>query len=182
MANIFQGQLIRLRAMEPTDWEAFYQLEAGSTDSGWLTDEIWFPSSTLGSKEWAEREAKREPTKDEFRFAIERLDGVLVGTLNTHTTNPRCGTFMYGLRIFPEHHRLGYGSEAARLLLNYFFAERRYQKCNAEVYAFNAPSIRLHEKLGFTLEGRLRRMIFTGGEYHDALIYGITGEEFKARP
>ena len=56
----------------------------------------------------------------------------------------------------------------------------RYQKVNAEVYAFNEPSMRLHERMGFTLEGRLRRMIYTGGEYHDALFYGMTREEFES--
>lgn len=179
--NIFQGQLIRLRAMEPTDWEEFHKHDRESTDPGYFTDEVWFPASTRVSQDWAEREAKHGPVKDEFRFAIERLDGALVGTLNTHTTNPRCGTFRYGLGLFPEHQRKGYASDAIRLVLRYFFQERRYQKCNVEVYAFNTVSIRLHEALGFTLEGRLRRMIYTGGEFHDALIYGMTREEFDSK-
>jgi len=38
----------------------------------------------------------------------------------------------------------------------------------------------LHERLGFTLEGRLRRMIYTEGTFHDKLIYGLTQEEFAA--
>lgn len=39
----------------------------------------------------------------------------------------------------------------------------------------------LHKKLGFVLEGRLRRMVFTGGHYYDELIYGMTQEEFAER-
>ena len=62
-----------------------------------------------------------------------------------------------------------------------FFEERRYQKVNAEVYGFNESSIALHEKLGFTLEGRIRRMIYTDGKYFDALMYGMTSEEFAGR-
>ena len=38
--------------------------------------------------------------------------------------------------------------------------------------------MRLHERLGFTLEGRLRRMIYSNGQHHDLLYYGITAEEF----
>ena len=29
-------------------------------------------------------------------------------------------------------------------------------------------------------EGRLRWMIYSGGEFHDALIFGMTREEFEA--
>jgi RimJ/RimL family protein N-acetyltransferase len=107
------------------------------------------------------------------------LDGPFVGTINTHTCDRRCGTFRYGLGILPQHQRKGYASEAIRLVLRYFFEERRYQKVNADVYSFNEPSIRLHESLGFVLEGRLRRVNFTQGQYHDALMFGMTKEEFE---
>ena len=69
--------------------------------------------------------------------------------------------------------------EAIRLVLTYFFQELRYQKCNATVYAFNTSSIKLHESLGFQLEGRIRRNIYTSGQFYDELIYGITREEFE---
>ncbi|HET7095418.1 MAG TPA: GNAT family N-acetyltransferase, partial [Thermomicrobiales bacterium] len=63
--------------------------------------------------------------------------------------------------------------------LRYFFDELGYQKAHVHVYAFNAASIRLHERLGFQREGRLRRMLFTGGQFHDVLVYGLTLEEFR---
>lgn len=177
MPNIFEGKLIRLRAVEASDWENHEQWDR-DTDLARLSYEIPFPSSILTTRQWAEREAQRGAENDTFRFQIVTLDGTLAGNINTHTCNLRNGTFMYGLVIIPQHQRKGYASEAIRLVLRYFFQERRYQKCNAEVYSFNAPSQRLHERLGFTLEGRLRRMIYTDGEFHDALIYGITREEF----
>lgn len=179
MPNIFEGNLVRLRAVEPSDWEFYFNWDRGTTENGRLTDEIWFPSSSVASKEWAEKEARHQDG-DAFRFHIETLIGEPVGTINTHACQPRSGTFMYGLGIKEEHRRKGYASEAIRLVLRYYFGERRYQKCNAEVFSFNEPSIRLHERLGFTLEGRLRRMIYSGGAFHDALIYGITREEFEA--
>src|SRR5688572_17317908 len=175
MPNIFEGSRVRLRAVEVTDWETFFRWDF-DTDNGRLTDEIWLPSSREAAKAWTEGQAKRTGG-DEIRFIIETLNGDFVGTINTHTLNPRCGTFMYGLAVLPEQRRKGYASEAIRLVLRYYFHEKRYQKANAEVYSFNATSQRLHETLGFTLEGRLRRMIFSGGEFHDALIYGITREE-----
>ena len=46
------------------------------------------------------------------------------------------------------------------------------------IYAFNERSIKLHESLGFQREGRLRRMIYTGGEFHDEIYMGMAREEF----
>lgn len=178
MSNVFQGRLVRLRAVETTDWEIWYAM--ADTDDDRLSWEIPFPASREATRAHVEELARGGTKNDEFRFQIERLDGEYVGTLNTHTINRRNGTFSYGLSILPQYRRLGFASEAVRLVLRYYFWERRYQKVNAEVFSFNEPSIKLHESLGFTLEGRLRRMIYTGGQFYDALIYGMTREEFEA--
>ena len=129
--NIWQGQLVRLRGVEPEDWEMFF--------------------------EW----------------------DVTVGAIDTHTCDPRNGTFQYGVTIRREHARKGYASEAIRLVLRYFFHELRYQKVNVEIYGFNEASVKLHRELGFREEGRLRRMVYTGGAYHDSIMLGMTREEFE---
>ena len=49
------------------------------------------------------------------------------------------------------------------------------------MYAFNEPSLRFHEAFGFVVEGRRRRAVFTSGEYHDLILFGMTVEEFRAR-
>jgi RimJ/RimL family protein N-acetyltransferase len=180
MPNIFEGKLVRLRAVEATDWENHAEWDR-DTEMARHLYEIPFPQSSLGSRQWAEREAQRKDTpSDNYHFQIETLDGVQVGSIATHDCDLRCGTFSYGLATMDQHRRKGYASEAIRLLLHYFFQERRYQKCTVEVFSFNEPSQKLHESLGFTLEGRRRRMIYTNGEFHDALDYGITKEEFEA--
>jgi RimJ/RimL family protein N-acetyltransferase len=104
-----------------------------------------------------------------------------VGVIGTHRCNSINGRFSYGLYVEPEARRLGYAREAILLLLRYYFDQLRYQKANVTVYDFNAPSLRLHEDLGFTEEGRLRRMIFNAGAYHDEVHFGITVEEFRAK-
>jgi RimJ/RimL family protein N-acetyltransferase len=38
-------------------------------------------------------------------------------------------------------------------------------------------SIWRHRNLGFLEEGRLRRMIYTDGHYHDEFVLGMTAEE-----
>jgi len=106
------------------------------------------------------------------------LDGELVGSINSTDCNPQSGTFSYGISIFAEHRRSGYALDAVRILLRYYFEERRYHRAGATVYGFNEPSIALQEQLGFQLEGRQREMIFTKGKRHDVLLFGLTADEF----
>lgn len=179
MTSIFQGKLVRLRAVEPGDWETHWRWDM-DTEVARMSYEIPFPQTAARTQAWAEEEAKRGAQNDVFRFQMETLGGELAGTINTFDCNLRNGTFWYGLGVLPMHQRKGIASEAVRLVLRYYFEERRYQKCSVYVYDFNAPSQRLHESLGFTQEGRLRRMIYSGGEHHDVLVYGITKEEFAA--
>jgi RimJ/RimL family protein N-acetyltransferase len=174
----WQGNRVRLRAIEPGDWEQFYEWNFDS-DTARQTYYLPFPKSAEGTRRWTEREATREPEYDAYRLVIETLAGEMVGTINTHSCDHRNGTFGYGLTVGEKHRRKGYASEAITLVLRYFFQELRYQKATVHVYSFNEPSMRLHERLGFLLEGRLRRMIYTQGQHFDDLIFGITAEEFE---
>lgn len=176
--SIWQGTIIRLRAVEPDDWQVFFDWFQ-DTDFDRLTDTTLFPFSSGVVKKWVDELSEKEPWKDhDFRWVIENLNGEFVGTANTHSCNHRNGTFEYGVAIRREHWCQGYASEAIKLILAYFFDELRYQKVNVQIYAFNEESLQLHEKLGFQPEGRLRRMIYTNGTYHDTVIMGMTREEF----
>ena len=179
MTNIFQGKQVRLRAYEPIDEMTFRHWDRTDTDIGRTLYEIPFPMPPLDEAGARAREIKPHEGEN-FPFTIEMLDGQVVGAIHIHDCNMRFGTFMYGISVFPDQQRKGYASEAIRLVLRYYFDERRYQKCTIEAYSFNEASIRLHEGLGFTLEGRLRRMVYSEGKFHDVSCYGMTSEEFHA--
>jgi RimJ/RimL family protein N-acetyltransferase len=177
MSNSWQGKKVRLRAVEPSDADIFHEWDK-DTDQARLQYMVRFPGSLEAARRGAQEGATRRPEDDNFFFVIENLEGEVVGSILTHATDRRNGHFKYGVGIGSEHQRKGYAAEAIRLLLRYYFEELRYTKALAEVYAFNEPSIRLHENLGFTLEGRLRNMIYTEGRHHDVLVFGMLAEEF----
>jgi RimJ/RimL family protein N-acetyltransferase len=83
------------------------------------------------------------------------------------------------LGINRPYWRQGYASETIYLVLRYFFLELGYQKVNPGVFSYNEGSLALHRRLGFKEEGVLRRMIYSGGEYHDDIHFGMTREEFE---
>ncbi len=112
-------------------------------------------------------------------FMIEELAGHPVGSISANSVNRTDGTFKYGIGIIAAKRQKGYASEALKIFLNYYFNELRLHKVHAEVYAFHKASQLLHEQLGFTLEGRLRKAKFTQGSFHDILIFGKLKEEFN---
>lgn len=177
--NIWEGKRVRLRAIEPSDWDKFHQNDLDS-EAARLCDIIYPPRSPEGTRSWTDRVASKEPQGDNLRLAIENQAGELVGSLNTQSDS-RNGTFKYGLAIFRNYWRKGFGSDAILVILRYFFEELRYQKVTGHVYSFNKGSIQLHERLGFEREGRLQNMVYTQGEYHDEIIYGLTREQYFSK-
>ena len=178
--SIWEGRLVRLRGVEPSDWEAFHEWDQ-DTEVARASWRIWPPRSQEGTRRFATNAALNGPEDDNYRYVVETLAGELVGTINTQRCDSHNGTFSYGVAIAAAQQHKGYASEAILLVLRYCFRELRYQKVTVNVYSFNEASIRLHERLGFTLEGRLRRMHYTNGQFYDELYFGMTAEECEER-
>lgn len=181
MTTIWNGNKVRLRGVEPEDWQTFQRFEEHSADMR-AVDMIHPPRSAAAHRAWAERQSTKQVDGDEFLLAIETLeDRTLVGSLSTGNIDQRAGRFTYGIGIGHDHHRRGYAGDAVPLLLNHMFGERRYHKCEVHIYAFNEASILLHRKLGFHTEGRLRDHDYFAGRHHDLVLMGLTVNEFAER-
>jgi RimJ/RimL family protein N-acetyltransferase len=179
--SIWRGERVRLRAIEPGDWETYH---AWNYDDE-MTRNLWhipFPQSPEAGRRWAEGAAVAQPDGDNFRFTIESLaTGEVVGDVTMHNCDRRVGTFSLGIGIKAGERRRGYAAEAVAIVLRYYFQELRYQKAYVGVYSFNEASLGLFARLGFVQEGRQRRMVYTRGQYFDLVLLGITAEEFAAR-
>lgn len=175
--NFWQGNIIRLRAVEPTDAEIFFRWNQDSQRAMFL-DFLWPPTSLEDTRLFTEAQSKKKLEEDSYMFLIETLEKVPVGSISTHHCNPHSGSFSYGIDICEEHRRHGYATQAILLVLRYYFDHLRYQKVTAAVHADNLASQGLHKKIGFLHEGTLRRMCYQDGVYIDEHYYGMTIEEF----
>ncbi len=98
--------------------------------------------------------------------------------MNLRDFQNRAGTFTFAVRIYHAYQHRGYAADAVRIILRMGFYELRCQKCNSIVLEGNEASLRLHLKLGFREEGRLRRNVYSQGRYWDEICLGLTREEF----
>jgi RimJ/RimL family protein N-acetyltransferase len=180
MRSAWVGEKVRLRAVEPEDWE-LYWANNEDTEAASLMWRIPPPRSRESAREWARSQAAT-PTSDELNLAIASLDtDAAIGHMTTNNVDRRNGTFSYGLGLFRPHWGKGCGSDAVKVLLRYFFDELGYAKVNVGVYEFNERSQAMHERLGFVQEGNLRSVVFTAGRRWDEVLYGMTVDEFADR-
>src|SRR5215467_6229370 len=108
--SIWQGKTIRLRAIEPSDWETYFAWDQDDEQARGLYF-IPFPSSQAGVKRFAEEATAKKPEGDNFRFVIENAEKEVVGDITTQNCNPRNGNYSWGVNIKQGHRRKGYASE-----------------------------------------------------------------------
>jgi RimJ/RimL family protein N-acetyltransferase len=174
----WQGAKVRLRPLREEDAEQYFIDSLDSPSRQVLQIGIELPTSPELLKASLEKHLGCKDVDGLILFAIEDLEGALVGGISLHSRDTKNGTFSFGISVNRKHKRRGYAEDAVRILLRYGFWERRYQKCNSACVHTNQASIRLHKKLGFVEEGRRRRQVFFNGQYYDDLLFGMTREEF----
>ncbi|MFG2427674.1 GNAT family N-acetyltransferase [Streptomyces sp. NPDC048590] len=177
MSDMWTGERVRLRGVEPDDWEGFRDLARNTRDVR-DADAVDPPRSAEGFRLWTAERAGRPPGGEAFRLVVEALaDGAFAGSVTVGETDRRAGRFKTGIEIIRDRRRMGYAAEATELVLTYMFAEQRFNKCEVEVHAFNDASLALYRRLGFVEEGRLREHEFFAGSHHDVVLLGITAAE-----
>jgi UDP-4-amino-4,6-dideoxy-N-acetyl-beta-L-altrosamine N-acetyltransferase len=73
----------------------------------------------------------------------------------------------------PDQRSKGYGQAAVRLLIKHAFQNLGLQRLHLLVLEDNKPAIKVYEKCGFVVEGRLRRHVFKNGKFKDVLFMGL---------
>jgi len=75
----------------------------------------------------------------------------------------------------------GLGTEAFGLWVDYLFAAFNLTRLGCSTWSGNPRMIRVGEKLGFTLEGRIRRGCEVNGQFYDRIKMGLLRDEWQAR-
>lgn len=85
-----------------------------------------------------------------------------------------------GYEVAPEHWDQGYATEAALAMLDFGFRELGLHRISSWCIADNSASVKVLEKAGLRLEGRLRENEYFKNRWWDTLLYGLLGSEWRA--
>ena len=135
-----------------------------------LRDGIPYPYTQQDAAAFIEKMMTRDKNKL-FAFAIE-AEGRLVGSISvSRMDNVHSRTGEMGYYIGQDFWNKGYGSSAARQIVQYVFDNTNIIRVFADPYAYNAASCRALEKAGFTFEGLLRKNALKNGKFVDMKMY-----------
>lgn len=140
-------------------------------DSPMRPDEIerFFAARALGSESLA--------------MAIHvRADDRLIGTCALSQLDADNGSALFHITIGEKDAwGRGYGTEAARLMINHAFGALALHRVGLTVFAFNDRAIRSYRSVGFVVEGRARESIWREGRWWDEISMSILGSDWRAR-
>lgn len=69
--------------------------------------------------------------------------------------NPGLGEVEFGIKIAKDYRGVGYGSEATKIITDYYLTTAGYCKVHLKVLPFNDRAIRSYEKAGFSRCGEI---------------------------
>jgi len=175
----FEGERVVVRMFGDDDVAEVYAAIRESIENL----QPWLPFAHLSledEREFVRRAQARFLLREEFDMGIFARDGgAFLGGVGLHVLKwgiPSC-EIGYWARLSAQGR--GYVSEAVRLMTRFAFdglsAQRVIIRCDAR----NARSAAVAERLGYALEGRLRRdSLDTSGHPRDTLVYAMIRDDY----
>jgi len=143
---------------------------------------IYLPMTEMVEEKWIESIGTTRLLTDVFFIieAIEEKGTRPIGDTGLGGINSKDHNAGFGIAIGEKDYwSKGYGTEAARVLVNYGFGQLNLHRITSGAVAFNERSIRMHRSLGFKEEGRQRDFVYRNGRYHDHVMFGILKDEWR---
>ncbi|MEN9348460.1 MAG: hypothetical protein RLZZ77_1971 [Bacteroidota bacterium] len=176
--RFLQGDKIYLRAISKSDVNENYLhwLNDKETTKGLASG--LFPSSLTELEQFVDRAIQ---SKDVVLFAIcDASNDHHIGNIKIDHFDWVSRTCELGLLIGDKNYwGKGVGYEACKLTLHYAFHSLNIRKVLLAVYDNNPAALGLYKKLGFQLEGTLRKQVFDDGTYYDKHLMGLFTEELR---
>jgi RimJ/RimL family protein N-acetyltransferase len=174
--SILIGEKVRLRPVQESDLPKFVEWLADREVTQWLSD---VEAPTLQEEqEWYDR---RRADPDSVNWAIETVDGRLLGSVELRAVPARRKAEL-GIGIFDKTQwDLGFGTETVRLILEFGFGELELNRIELTTAEENSRAIRCYEKVGFVREGVRRQDRMIDDRFGNTVMMSVLREEWASR-
>lgn len=148
---------------------------------------IPYPYNKKDAENHIKKTAKswKEKVPENLQFAIElKSEKKVIGGIGISNMNKFFGTANTGSWINKNYWRNGYITEAKIAVNDFVFNKLKLRRLNSFVYKDNKASNATQKKMGYKLEGTMRKYIKNKvtGKIKDTNIYGLLKEDWvKAR-
>lgn len=176
--SLFHGNQVRLTAFRADDAVEMVRWYEDADTLRKLDTDFAYPK-TLQELQAPEYLQSRSSNSVQFAIRIRNSDE-LIGFVALHSIewNNQTGLLSIGIGD-PANRRKGHGTDALQLALRYAFYELNLNRVGLDVIEYNKAAIRAYEKVGFTIEGRMRSAVLRDGNNYDRIIMGILHNEWE---
>lgn len=169
---------ITLRPAHPNEARTLFELVTQNTEwIRWNGPYIPYTSPTFENYESRMFVRLREGE----RARVIDVDGEPVGVVTYHWSDERTRWLEVGAILYDSARwGQGIGTEALSLWVTHLFESHEIARVGMTTWSGNERMMACAERMGFVLEGRLRKVRYHDGEYHDSIKYGVLREEWFA--
>ena len=170
-----QGQRTRLREFRRDDIEAIYSIVGDDRVTRWLSFDSRDFEGNLRMLDAAMSGANRDPRLEYYLAVTQKNSDGLIGFCRLALGGASAAKLGYA--IHADHWGHGLATDAASAMVDFGLSKLALHRITAAVGPDNEASKAVLDRLGFTLEGRLRDHVFTNGAWRDSLLYSLlTGD------
>ncbi len=169
---LLKNDILKLRALEPTDLELLYEWE--NNPSIWEVSNTLTPYSKYILHQYIENSHRDIIESKQLRLIIDLSSkgyDQSIGTIDLFDIdlyNKRAGI---GILIANEENRnKGYAGEALNLIEEYSFSHLNLQQIHCKINEDNLPSLKLFQRMGYEITGKLKQWKFTPNGWKDVYI------------
>lgn len=170
--TIYNDEELLIRNAEVEDASAIIQL---LNTIGGESDNLTYGDNELGITPKQEKEfIERHNQSNNHLFIVAVYKDKIIGILNFSGGNrariAHCG--MFGMSVLKDYWGIGVGTSLVDYMLDWAKESEVVTKIELQVKVDNTRAIELYKKMGFSVEGRLKRSIKINDVYYDTLYMG----------
>lgn len=167
-----KGENIYLRALEPEDLDFIHTIE--NDESLWELSNTLVPYSKFLIKQYLEHSHKDIFEVKQLRLVISTYKEEPLGMIDLFDFDFKNSRAGLGILVKDlKDRKLGYGSEALQLLINYSFNHLDLHQLYCNISEENEASIKLFESHGFLKIGLKKDWNYVEGAYKNEYLFQL---------
>jgi RimJ/RimL family protein N-acetyltransferase len=167
---------VRLRKPEPKDVDALF-VQKNDPENAALLGGFTLGYTHADLERWVVAHAS---AKDEALYVIVDADDRALGHVGLYKIDHRIRSAEFAILLGDVASRgRGIGLACTKWALAFGFEELNLHRIYLEVLETNTRARKLYEKLGLSIEGRLRHAQYKRGAYVDVIVMSILEDEWR---
>lgn len=170
---------LEMRSLNETDLKALWVLAYKESNPEWKKWDAPYYDHAAVTYDAFLKEMKSSLVQQDNRWGLF-VNGELIGTVSYYWEHKPSNWLETGIVIYnPDYWNGGYGTIFFKAWVDHLFNTLPLVRVGFATWSGNERMMRLGEKLGMRLEGRLRKCRLYNGIYYDSIRMGILREEWE---